>query len=251
MVFERYAEKIHLESFDPIYLEQMGAVELMNRVDTKYVIKRAFLNKILPELAKEYSSLEVENTRMSGYTNQYFDTDRFKFFLDHHNGAGNRHKVRIRKYNESGIYFLEVKNKFKGRTKKKRIRIDDFEPELTDGSTNFVEAVMDEEINLEMKLWNSFDRITLVNKKEKERLTIDVNLSYKTAQTSKEFNHFVIAELKQERINRDSLFYKLMKNNGVRKNGFSKYCVGAVTVVPNLKYNNFKRHLRLIDKLEN
>ena len=250
MRFERYTEKQHLNGFHPIHLDEMDNVKLMNRVDTKFVLGRGLFNQILPELIEGYRSLEVSGTRMSAYNTLYFDTEKYKFYLDHHNGSGNRYKVRIRKYVESDLLFLEVKNKFKGRTNKKRIAIGSFEETLSLGSKTYVDGVIGEEYDLESKLWNTFDRITLVNKTEKERLTIDINLAFEMGNKSEKFNHLVVAELKQERINRQSLFFKVMKKNGIRRNGFSKYCVGAITVDPNLKYNNFKRHLRLIEKLK-
>ena len=251
MPFERFGENKHLTHFDPIFLEQMKGVELMNRVDTKYVMPRGVFNEILPQLKDDYFVLEVEGKRMSAYSTEYFDTPNFGFFLDHHNKRGNRFKVRIRKYIESDLYFLEVKNKFKGRTRKMRMRVNDFEDKLSEGSKEYVAAVMGYDVPLEPALWNSFDRITMVNKKEKERLTIDVNLTFHYDDQSIEFNHFVIAELKQERINRESLFYRIMKKYGIRPNSFSKYCVGAITLNPDLKSNNFKKHMLLIDKLHN
>lgn len=250
MTFERYTEKSLLDQFDPIYLNEMKNVELMNRIDTKFVFSRNVLNQILPELAAGYRSLEVEGTKMSAYTTQYFDTDRFRFYLEHHNGRGVRYKVRIRKYEESDIFFLEIKKKHKGRTDKKRISVNDFESVLTEGSQEYIEAVMDQEVSLESKLYNSFDRITLVSKTDKERLTIDLNLGFKDEKGTDNFNHIVIAELKQERLNSRSLFYRLMKRHIIRPGGFSKYCIGAITLNPELKYNNFKRKLMLIDKLQ-
>ena len=121
---------------------------------------------------------------------------------------------------------------------------------MSSGSKEYIEAVIGKEVNLESKLWNSFDRITLVNKKEKERLTLDMNLAFKSGDTEGAYNHVVIAELKQENVNRNSLFFQLMKKNLVRPEGFSKYCVGAVTLNPDLKFNNFKSKLLLIDKLK-
>lgn len=249
MAFDRFSEKNHLSKFQSISLDEMKEVELMNRIDTKFVIGRTAFNQILPELAEGYKSLEIGGTRMGAYSTQYFDTPEYRFYLDHHNGRGLRHKVRIRNYVESNLYFLEIKKKFKGRTDKKRIVVKDFEKELTTGSKEYVEAVIGREMGLESKLYNSFDRITLVNKAEKERLTIDMNLAYEAKEEKRGYDHIVIAELKQENINRQSLFYRMMKKNIIRPNGFSKYCVGAITLNPTLKYNNFKTNMLLIDKL--
>ena len=98
------------------------------------------------------------------------------------------------------------------------------------------------------KLWNSFQRITLVNTKEIERLTLDLNLTFNWNDKVRAFEHVVIAELKQENVNRNSLFYNLMKSHGVRANSMSKYCVGGLTLNPELKANNFKDKILLIDK---
>lgn len=251
MEFERFGEKKILNEFDPITLEQMNEVALMNRTDTKFVVSRKTFNEILPALKESYRSLEIEGTRMSSYSTQYFDTDKFDFYLDHHNERSSRYKVRIRQYVESNLFFLEVKRKFKGRTDKKRIKVADFEKVLTSGSREYVEAVIGKEYGLESKMWNSFDRITLVNKVEKERLTLDLNLGFQDGDKVVSLPHIVIAELKQENVNRKSLFYKLMKKNLVRPNGFSKYCVGTAKMNPDLKSNNFKSKLLLIDKLKN
>jgi hypothetical protein len=241
-------EKI-LEDFQAITLDEMKEVELMNRIDTKFVIGRSVFNEILPKLAQGYRSLEIGGTKLSGYSTQYFDTEKFDFFLDHHNGAGVRHKVRIRKYLESDILFLEIKKKVKGRTDKKRIPVTDFESVLSESSKEYIEQVIGEKIDLESKLYNSFRRITLVNKQDKERVTIDLGLGYTGENEDAIYDNVVIAELKQERVNRQSLFYRMMKANIIRPSGFSKYCIGAITLNPNLKYNNFKSKLLLIDKL--
>jgi len=250
MDFEKEGEKAILETFDRITLDEMNEVALMNRTDTKFVIARSVFQEVLPQLKEHYRALEVEGTKINKYKTQYFDTGSFQFYTDHHNERSLRYKVRIRKYVESDIYFLEVKKKFKGRTNKKRIKINDFENELSRGSIEYIEAVTGVPFQLESKLYNFFERITLVNKYEKERLTIDLNLGFESPTDKIEFPHIVIAELKQEKVNRNSLFFKLMKQYGVRPNGFSKYCMGAMSLNPDLKNNNFKRKKLLINKLK-
>ena len=63
------------------------------------------------------------------------------------------------------------------------------------------------------------------------------------------YDHVVVAELKQENANRVSLFYSLMKEHEIRPCGLSKYCIGAIALYPELKYNSFKEKIILIDKL--
>ena len=239
----------NLKNFSPITLAEMDGVKLMNRTDTKFVFKRVLLSDFLNVLKDQYRVLSVNGNLISSYKTLYFDTADFDFFRDHHNGKGNRFKVRIRNYVESDLFFLEIKNKYKDRTAKSRITVPEFEIDLTSKSNNYIHEVIGEDTALYAKLWNGFSRITLVNNNEKERLTLDLGLNFEWDGVKKSYDHIVIAELKQENANRESLFYSLMKKNGIRPNGMSKYCVGAVALYPKQKYNNFKEKILLIDKL--
>jgi hypothetical protein len=250
MKTNHYIEKEIIQPFEPISLVEMDSVQLMNRTDTKFVIDRNVFNQLLPELKKHYKALEILGNRINSYETLYYDKPNFQFFLDHHNGKGNRFKVRIRNYVESNLYFLEIKNKFKDRTDKKRIKTTDFELKLTEKSIGFINEVIGEPTQLEAKLWNSFGRITLVNKNLEERLTLDLNLSFRWENHNVTYDHIVIAELKQSSVNRNSPFYSLMKKNKIRPYSISKYCIGAVSLNPELKYNNFKEKLILIEKLK-
>lgn len=239
-----------LNKFQPISLLEMDEVKLMNRTDTKFVIPRPLFQTLLPELSKGYKVLEIKGNRISSYQTLYYDSPDFDFYLDHHKGKGNRFKVRIRNYVESGLYFLEIKNKYKGRTDKRRITLEGFEEILSAKSIEFINDFVGEDKNLEAKLWNSFSRVTLVNQEEKERLTLDFRLTFEWETQKEVFDWIVIAELKQENVNRNSLFYRLMKKNGVRPNSISKYTVGAMVLNPDLKYNNFKSKSLLLDNLK-
>ena len=227
-----------MQKFESTSLKEMDTVRLLNRADTKFVIPKNLLVTILPFLKEHYKVLEIKEKRVAQYKTLYFDTDNFDFYMHHHNGWPNRYKVRMRQYVDSGLCFLEIKNKKKGRTVKSRIKIVDFEEEMSTNSINFVNDVIPQEIKLEKKLWNSFYRITLVNKTDKERLTLDIGLGYQLKEKNHSFDNTIIGEVKQEKVNRNSPFMLLMKKNGVRPMRVSKYCVGAKILYPELKNNS-------------
>jgi hypothetical protein len=230
----------------------MDAVKLLNRTDTKFVIPKNLFVRILPLLERNYKVLEIKNKRVAHYKTLYFDTNDFDFYTHHHNGWPNRYKVRMRKYIDSGLCYLEIKNKKKGRTVKKRIKIADFEEEMSDASLQFVEDVIPNDILLIKKLWNSFHRITLVNKTDTERLTLDIGLSFRWNEKSHSLENTIVGEVKQEKVNRNSPFMKLIKENGVRPIRVSKYCIGAKLLYPELKNNRFKQkhiHIQKINEL--
>ena len=241
-----------IRAFTPIHLEQMDRVKLMNRVDTKFAFDLTILSDILPELVENYAILEINSVRTPSYQSQYFDDQNLTFYKDHHNGRTNRFKVRIRKYIESNLLFLEIKHKFKGRTIKKRIEVDDFKVNLTSEMNDFISDNKAAKSALMPILENAFHRITLVNKTKNERLTLDFDLSFKRENTTKEFKNLVIAELKQEKIDRTSPFFVAMKNRIIRPYRLSKYCLGAMALYEKekIKINRFKRKYIYLQKIE-
>lgn len=242
-----------LSTFKPITLLEMDRVKLMNRMDTKFAFSLEQLKEFLVILKDEYDVLEVENTRTPHYESLYFDDEQFSFFRDHHNGKTDRFKVRIRKYVESNLFFLEIKHKFKGRTDKKRIPTEMFETVLDQTHKEFLAKQLNDDKALVPTMWNSFQRITLVHRTLNERLTLDFNINFHYQEIDRNFNNLVIAELKQENLNRNSPFFVLMKQNQLRPYRLSKYCLGSIELYGDekLKYNRFKKKLLYLKKIDN
>jgi hypothetical protein len=235
-----------VNKFKPISLDEMNSVALMKRTDTKFVINISRLPQVLETLLETYKVLEINERRIMNYSSLYLDTDDFKFYLDHHNGRVNRTKIRQRKYVDSDLTFLEIKKKNgKGETNKFRIKIDDFETELSDTSKEFISEITEQNYNLQ----TSFNRITLVNLEDNERVTIDLNLTYTKKSKQKKYSNIVVVELKQSRFNRKSLVVKALKNIGHNPYSISKYCIGVANLYQHLKQNTFKPKLLKINKI--
>jgi hypothetical protein len=248
MFSDRIAEA--LNSFEPITLLEMDRVKLMNRVDTKFAFSVTEFLQLLPELKSHYRILEIEGTRTPFYESLYLDDSEFTFFRDHHNGRTNRFKVRFRKYVESNLVFLEIKHKYKGRTDKRRIKVDEIPSELKEKHTDFINGVVTNQPSLKPVMWNSFNRLTLVNKTENERLTLDFNLTFKWDDHRILFDNLIIAELKQETVNRNSAFYELMKSKCIRPYRLSKYCIGSIELFGGrLRFNRFKKKILKLKKI--
>lgn len=240
-----------LDSFEPISLEEMDAVKLMNRVDTKFVFHMDDLLIMLQELQKDYRVLEVNEHRLSSYESVYFDTADFQLYSDHHRKKVDRFKVRYRKYLDSKLTFLEVKHKFKGRTDKRRIVVDDLRTHLPEEDLKFIYSTGIPELPMNAVLSNTFQRITLVGKEHNERLTIDVNLKFTMDDHEVSLDDVIIAELKQEEASRISPVFSLLKKHHIRPNRISKYCIGLISMLgqDKIKYNRFKKKLLILNKL--
>ncbi len=241
------------ESFDPITLSEMDTVQLMNRVDTKFVFTIETLLDTLPELKKDYFLLNVDGILLSEYKSLYFDDEDFTFYFDHHNKRVDRFKVRYRKYVNSNLAFLEVKHKNKGRTDKSRIRVTDIPIDMSEEDADFVKSTGINGGKLVPSLLNNFSRLTFVNKAMNERLTIDLDLTFIWKDKTEKVSDIVIAELKQGKAMRNSPFYQAMKNRRIRPLKISKYTIGVIMLygVKNIKYNRFKKKLLKLQKLQN
>lgn len=243
-----------LKKFDSISLEGMRDFELLDRAETKYVINKAMLKDILDSLSQNYKVLEINGNKEENYCTVYFDTPDFKMYNAHHNGALNRYKVRTREYIGSKLSFVEVKFKDnKRKTIKKRIPIPESTGYLASGAKEFVQEKSPfSSENLSEVLWNYYTRITLASKNSLERLTIDTNLKFYDGTKKKhvELPDLAVIELKQKKFSNSSYFVRLMHQMGVRPLGFSKYCIGVCSVYDNVKSNNFKEKLMIVNKLE-
>ena len=100
------------------------------------------------------------------------------------------------------------------------------------------------------KLENSFYRITLVNKKKTERITIDANLAFCNPSdgVEKQMDDLVIIELKQTGF-MPSFAKSILSDMHVHPVKFSKYCIGTILTAPDVKYNRFKERIIQLNRI--
>lgn len=228
----------------------MDTVKLMDRTDTKYVFVSEQLSGFLEQLKNDYRVLDVNGHRISRYESLYFDTKNFDLYHNHHRGKPSRFKIRCRKYVESQLNFFEVKFKNnRGRTIKDRVKQQEIDGLIQDHA----EILLKEKTpmlpgDLEAKLWVNYSRITLVNIHSPERVTIDIDLTFKNDEQDITIDNLVIAEVKQDKAV-ISPFIKLMKKHHIREGSISKYCYGVINLFDKIKHNNFKPSLILLKKI--
>ena len=240
-----------LAGFEPITLAEMQSVALLDRVDTKYVMGVSQLLAALEAVTPYYRVLAVNGERVNRYKTLYFSTGDFDRYTHHHNEVGARYKVRERRYVGSDLSFLEVKHRTnQNRTVKSRIQIPDVDTRFDGLANDFLDRYtpFDGDM-LEPKLWNDYWRITLVSRQRTERLTLDLNLSFRWGDAETRLPGVAIAEVKQDRVSLDSDFIQQMRRLGVRPGGISKYCAGVCLLYDNVKSNNFKPRLHEVAKV--
>lgn len=243
-------------SFEPIRLEAMDRVKLMDRVDTKYVFPFSRLPHLLQEMRDEYRLLDINNIRMHRYESLYYDTPGFYLYARHQSGKLNRYKFRFRTYVDSGgLTYFEIKFKNnKERTIKERVKLKEAPMELSGKVEQFLTSTTPYSPQmLEPKIWVNYSRMTFVNKYSQERLTVDTNLHYiqsnRKSDLTVRFPQMVIAEAKRDKVSSVSKFIRLVRQMGVREGAISKYCFGVYNLFQNVKKNNFKPRVRFIHKM--
>lgn len=237
----------------PITLEEMDAIKLMNRIDRKFVITEANLADMLALAAPFYRVLVTESGKTNRYDTIYYDTPDRQMYTIHQNGKLDRKKVRVRTYVSSGETFLEIKHKNNhGRTKKKRIHVPSQAEAMAQGADFLFERSGYHAEELEQKVRTMFERITLANNDMTERLTIDMDLSFRNEATGLQsgLKDAVIVELKQDG-RCSSRMLGILDSLGVKPFRVSKYCIGTVLTDPQAKSNRFKRKVRKIEKIIN
>ncbi|MBO7427119.1 MAG: polyphosphate polymerase domain-containing protein [Paludibacteraceae bacterium] len=241
-----------LSALDPITLEEMSGIRLMNRIDTKFLVNVRNLPTLLEMAKQDYYVQRIGDLRKAFYRTLYYDTPEATMYVVHQDGKLNRQKIRVREYVESNLMFLEVKKKNnKGRTSKKRITITDENVLHNEEAIAFLDEKSKFKMNeIDFRLRNSFFRITLVNKEKSERLTIDFNINFENCVTGVKntIPKLCIVEVKQDG-NAHSHFKDYLASLRIKKRSISKYCLGMVLTDPSLKYNRFKEKIRYINKL--
>lgn len=241
-----------IEQFRSLSLDELNSkAAMLERRDNKYVVTRGILTRFLADVGNSFDILDIDGIRQFAYETVYFDGLEHECYRHHHQGRRRRCKVRIRKYQDAGLTYLEVKLKDKrGQTLKRRIRTDDeIAPALSDQQRCFVgycyrELYGDQlDIAFNRVLDITYRRSTLVAREGGERMTIDCQLGFSNGGTTVTLDEdLIIVEAKSGNGNgmADKLLRRLHQHPA---NRCSKYCTGLAIMQPGLPCNMFRSTL--------
>jgi len=243
-----------LDSFNCVRLEEIDREKLMDRIDTKYLLPANRVPDLLNLMKGRYRALEISTQRISSYSTIYFDTHDFTFFNQHVTERTGRFKVRFRTYNSTGNTFLEIKKKTrKGRTVKWRIENSPAGNSFNETAREFIQtrAAFDPG-SLNPVLENHFTRMTFTGFDTPERITLDLDLSFRSPEgKSAELPMVAILELKSQGVVARSPFSGLIKQFSVYPTPFSKYCTGCAILYDLPLKSILKPIILLLNRIEN
>lgn len=242
-----------LDSITSISLKEMENVKLMRRTDVKFVCRIDQLADLLRAVEPFYRVLEICDSKSQPYETQYYDTAKDKMYHMHQCGQANRYKVRFRKYMNSKMQFLEVKNKNnKGETIKKRVKHPTVQFNMGESHSDFLQKVTPYSADeLFPRLNNRFTRLMLVSKVIEERITIDFDLAF-LPNNHKEWTQFssiCIIEVKRNIDEKRSDIIRILNTMKIKEMRFSKYCMGLAILDENIRQNRFKPRLLKLRKM--
>ena len=81
MTYEQLNRLRVWEQMPTITLDEMSAIKLMNRVDTKYVMRESQLEELLQMAVEEYSVQVIGDVRACRYDTLYYDTAERTMYL--------------------------------------------------------------------------------------------------------------------------------------------------------------------------
>lgn len=247
------------QGFAPISLEALNAkAAMLSRIDNKYVLDKPALMAAMPALSQYFEVLEIEGNRAFTYATRYFDTPSFEAYYEHHQGLRKGFKVRVRRYMDAGLCYLELKVKGqRGMTEKHRMPYEVADlGALTPEAKAFVSTVYSGHYgkpflyDLHRALDIQYRRITLVAKEGGERMTIDTDLRFAFNGQRMELGcERFIVETKSA-LGRGFADRVLQRSGNRSTKKCSKYCIGTAALGLVSRHNRFLPTMRKLDLIE-
>ena len=239
-----------LNQFTPINVSEINGFDFSDLKEKKFILSAKKLKNVLEDIKDDYYVLEIKGNKIIKCTSEYYDTEDYKLYLAYHNGNGNRYLI---KNNEiEGIKNNSIKIKFKSNKGevskvKQKTKNSDF------GSAEIKEFLQENTpFNpdiLKKMLKNSYYRIVLIHKRNKEKITIDLDLVLSNMQDRIKLPYLAIVEVKQEKLSLFSDFILSLRKFNIQKTSLSKYCIGVALLNKDVKKNKFKSKLLAISKI--
>lgn len=233
-----------------ITLPELNATaQLLTRVDRKYLLHTRQAGWLVESLPASSRVLEIDGSQELAYTSVYFDTPDRRSYLMAARGHPHRFKIRVRRYENSGDSFLEVKTRKGGSTVKQRIPHCGDLRTIAQEQYKFIHATLIASgvhtIHPEWfspTLTTTYTRTTLLTPDGKSRLTIDNNLRWDAAGSKLRLPDLTIIETKCSSAS-PSPADRLLWATGVRPQRISKFATGLAALNPELPANRWHRIL--------
>ena len=210
------------------------ARSLQARIDTKFVLHADQVPSLLEQLSSTCSAITVKGSIKNAYRTLYYDTADYLCLEDHQRGRLPRFKARFRHHVDREMSFLEVKQRNPDRrTTKHRLPIPFLTESLNQEGLEFIQSASPlPSHQLTAQLHTLFKRVTLLDLTGDDRVTIDSQIRFSTAESQHDWPELSVIEVKQARFDPRTATMLAIRNQGGRQLSLSKYCIGAHLLLP-------------------
>lgn len=202
---------------------------LQRRTDSKFAVPIAGIPELIAEISDAYHVLESDGQVLADYETLYFDDDELSSFYAHQRDLLPRFKVRIRRYKDRNLSFLEIKRELDGELREKH-RWEVPNGTRTLNSSHMARLRTREStlpLTLAPRLSTDFSRATLLSKDSEERVTVDTNLVFCNENNFYRVSRLAIIEVKQASFCEGTRIMRALARAGVHARPFSKYCTAT------------------------
>ncbi|MDW4571397.1 polyphosphate polymerase domain-containing protein [Microbacterium sp. M3] len=241
------------DRFAPVTLDALVAeASFLTRVDRKYIVPRADLDRLIAALDPGTRALEIDGRHEFSYESVYFDTPDLLSFRMAAQPRRRRFKLRTRSYLDTGTSYLEIKTRgARGTTVKDRGEYDTrARHRLTDEARNDVADAFatigvagERAADLDATLLTRYRRATLLAPDGAGRATVDTALEW----VEPDGHGFALpgtAIVETKSGARPSDVDRVLWRAGHRPATVSKYATGLAALHPELPRNRWARLLR-------
>jgi hypothetical protein len=242
-----------LDRFDAVALDALVAeASLLTRVDRKYVVPQADLERVIAALDPRTRVLEIDGARDFAYESVYFDTPDLLSFRMAAQPRRRRFKLRTRSYLDTGTSYLEIKTRgARGTTVKDRDEYDLHDRDrLTDDARDDVAdafatigVAAERADELGATLLTRYRRATLLAPDGCGRATVDTGLEW-IEPDGHGFALPATAIVETKSGAQPSGVDRALWRAGHRPATVSKYATGLAALHPALPRNRWARLLR-------
>ncbi len=216
-----------LQSFEVASCAMLIKRGLLHRSEDKFILATEDLEAFLKVMASSYQIILSAGERLTQYGTTYLDTDDLGIYRY---GTTNtlRQKVRLRRYPQRNLCFLEVKSKRPdGSSSKVRLKRPMESVELQPEEHQFIQSHLSHyEPLLSPQVVVQYCRISFLSKASMERMTVDFNIRYSHNRRVSHLGSSVVIEVKRPPSKPTSIAYDWLHKNGLSPAAFSKFKFG-------------------------
>ncbi len=241
------------DSFDPLPAiglpDLVGSAGLLTRMDRKYLVRAELVTELAAALSG-FQLLTIDDRTSFGYESVYFDTFELLSYTGAATGRRRRFKVRTRIYLDSDLCFLEVKTRGRRGTTVKVRCPHPLNASLELGpNVPFLEEALQGRVgsaDLHPLLRTRYQRLTLANPAQNERITIDRSISAELIahQRSVGLGSWVVIETKSG--SAATAVDRWLWAQGIRPSRVSKFATTLAMLEPKLSSNKWHRAIQRV-----